>query len=205
MKFVLFVEGYTEKCLPAFLKRWLDPKLKNSVRIAVVRFEGWSDLWRRSAKKAKMYLDNPNSDVIAVISLLDLYGPEFPSGKITVDERIQWATDELEKKVDRQMFKQFFAVHEIEAWLLSQPDHFPNIITKNFSGIVNNPENINFNNPPSKMLNNLYFKNLRKGYKKTVYGSNLFNKLDPIKAYEKCPNLKLMLDEMLKLAQRAGF
>jgi hypothetical protein len=28
MKFVLFVEGYTEKkALPEFLKRWLDPRL----------------------------------------------------------------------------------------------------------------------------------------------------------------------------------
>ena len=34
MKFVLFVEGYTEdKALPKFLKRWLDPRLGKPVGI----------------------------------------------------------------------------------------------------------------------------------------------------------------------------
>ena len=42
MKFVLFVEGHTEKAaLPAFLKRWLDPQLEQRVGLKPVRFEGW--------------------------------------------------------------------------------------------------------------------------------------------------------------------
>ncbi len=41
MRFILFVEGYTEnKALPQFLKKWLDPKLSNPVGIKTVRFEG---------------------------------------------------------------------------------------------------------------------------------------------------------------------
>ncbi|MDM8516267.1 hypothetical protein QUF76_08725 [Desulfobacterales bacterium HSG16] len=28
MRFILFVEGFTEKTLPQFFKRWLDPNLK---------------------------------------------------------------------------------------------------------------------------------------------------------------------------------
>ena len=41
MRFILFVEGYTEdKALPAFLKRWLDARLTSPVGIKVVRFEG---------------------------------------------------------------------------------------------------------------------------------------------------------------------
>ena len=41
MKFVLFVEGHTEKkSIAPFLKRWLDPKLKQSVGFQVVRFDG---------------------------------------------------------------------------------------------------------------------------------------------------------------------
>ena len=42
MKFILFVEGHTERqVLPAFLKRWLDAQLAQPVGIKVVRFEGW--------------------------------------------------------------------------------------------------------------------------------------------------------------------
>ena len=48
MRFILFVEGYTEdKALPLFLKKWLDSKLINPVGIKVVRFDGWADLRQR--------------------------------------------------------------------------------------------------------------------------------------------------------------
>ncbi len=41
MKFVLFVEGHTEKAaVGPFLKRWLDPQLSSPVGIKTVRFEG---------------------------------------------------------------------------------------------------------------------------------------------------------------------
>ena len=41
MKFILFVEGYTEKkALSDFLKRWIDPKLDQRVGLKVVRFKG---------------------------------------------------------------------------------------------------------------------------------------------------------------------
>lgn len=40
MRFILFCEGHTEcKALPAFLKRWLDPKLSSPVGIKPVRFD----------------------------------------------------------------------------------------------------------------------------------------------------------------------
>ena len=40
MKIVLLVEGWTEKELPPFLKRWLDSQSPLPVRIQPVRFEG---------------------------------------------------------------------------------------------------------------------------------------------------------------------
>lgn len=40
MKFVLFVEGHTEKqALANFLKRWLDPRLDSHIGFQVVRLE----------------------------------------------------------------------------------------------------------------------------------------------------------------------
>jgi hypothetical protein len=44
---------------------------------------------------------------------------------------------------------------------------------------------------------------LYKGYKKIVYGSELFDRLDPSVAYSKCPYLAKMLDEMLTMAKSA--
>ena len=77
MKFILFVEGYTEeKILPQFIKKWLDPKLPKPVGIKTVRFEGWPELLKDAPQKARMYLNGGDKEnIIAVLSLLDLYGP----------------------------------------------------------------------------------------------------------------------------------
>ncbi len=201
MKFVLFVEGYTEKkALASFLKRWLDPKLDQRVGIQVVRFEGWPELVKDSPDKASMHLRK--SDVIAVIALLDLYGPTiYPDHIKTASARYKWGKKDIENKIGESRFRQFFAVHETEAWLLSDPKIFPRDIRDAFPNKVQNPETVNFDEPPSKLLKKLYKTKTRRTYKKVTHGNALFNELDPNVAYEKCPRLKELLDEMLKLAE----
>lgn len=207
MKFILFVEGHTEKkALPEFLKRWLDPQLAQKAGIKVVRFDGWSDYVRETPKKARLYLDGPErDDIIAVIGLLDLYGPTFyPPDKQTPNERYMWAKQEIETKVDRPKFQQHFAVHECEAWLLSHPDGLPDEIKKNLPGKCVRPEEVNFDEPPKKLLQKLYRDKLRSTYKEVTNGAELFAELDPIVAHRKCPRLRSMLDAMLNLSQAAG-
>jgi hypothetical protein len=87
MKFVLFVEGYTEKkALPDFLRAWLEPpRLPERVGLQVVRFEGWAEYYKDIAGKVNRHLSAKGSeDIIAAIGLLDLYGPTFyPPDKLT--------------------------------------------------------------------------------------------------------------------------
>jgi hypothetical protein len=73
-----------------------------------------------------MYLEGPSQkDIIGVIALLDLYDPTFyPKDKTTALERYHWAKEELERQVGHPKFRQFFAIHEVEAWLLSEPNLF---------------------------------------------------------------------------------
>lgn len=205
MRFILFVEGYTEnKALPQFLKKWLDPKLPSPVGIKTVRFEGWAELFKDAPLKAKMHLNCPNkNEIIAVISLLDLYGPTFyPKNKTGCEERYNWAKENIEKEVNQHnKFFQFFAVHEIEAWLLSEPDIFPVKVQKDITKI-NHPETVNFNEPPAKLLERLYSLHIKRSYKKVVNGKELFSKLNPDIAYQKCPKLKELLDKMLELATK---
>lgn len=205
MRFVLFVEGHTEhKAVPAFLKRWLDPQLSQPVGIKPVRFEGWAELIDDVAKKARLYLEDPsNNDIIAVVSLLDLYGPTiYPEGAASAAERESWGKQDIEEKVNHPKFRHFFAVHETEAWLLSQPDVFPAEIRRGLPSKP--PEQVNFDEPPACLLNRLYRQATRRKYKKVVYGGQLFRKLDPRIAYARCPRLKALLDEMLVLAKNAG-
>ncbi len=204
MKFVLFVEGHTEKqAIGSFLKRWLDAKLPESVGIKVVRFEGWPEMVKDMPRKAKMHLAGPDrNNIIAVLALLDLYGPTFyPNHLQTSKERLDWAIREMEKKVGDPRFHMFFAVHELEAWLLSQPDIFPRAIAEAIGKIPQAPEDVDFDTPPSKRLHEFYQQKPGPKYKKTTHGVQLFAKLDPNVAAEKCPELCKMLEAMLKMVR----
>ncbi len=190
MKFILFVEGETErKALPVFLQKWLEAGLSMRVGIDAVKFNGWQELVKGSPKKALMHLNGPKKgDIIAVIALLDLYGPTFyPNDKKTAKARYDWAKEDIEKEVGHQKFRQFFAVHKTEAWLLSEPNLFPAEVKKALSAKIQHPEQVNFDEPPAKLLQRLYKEKTKRIYKKTIHGSELFNQLDVGLACGKCP------------------
>jgi hypothetical protein len=110
----------------------------------------------------------------------------------------------LEDDVGHPKYRQHFAVHECEAWLLSHPDGLPPEVKKNLPGKHVNPETVNFNEPPKKLLQRLYKDKLRESYKEIVHGSELFGGMEPNTAYNKCPRFKSMLDDMLGMAKAAG-
>lgn len=110
----------------------------------------------------------------------------------------------MKKRVGDSRFRHFFAVHEIEAWLLSEPMLFPAEVRTGFPGTVDQPETVNFDEPPAKLLERLYKDRLKQTYKKVTHGKELFDKLDPDTAHARCPRLRELLDEMLKLAKAAS-
>lgn len=203
MKFVLFCEGWTEKgALPEFLRRWLNSKLPEKVGVQPVRFNGWAEMVKDSPIKARLHLSNP--DVIAVVALLDLYGPTFYPARLTaVAEKYEWAKTDLEKKANHPCFHQFFAVHDLEAWILSQPEALPSAVRKKLPGNHVKPETINFDKPPAYLLKQLYEEATGRTYKKRTYGEDLFRKLDPHLVREKCPFFRRMADELMDLAKKA--
>lgn len=209
MRFILFVEGYTEaehRRLSAYLKRWLDPRLAQPVGLPVVRFDGWPELVKDAPFKARMHLEGAKAgEVLGVIGLMDLYGPTiYPPSIKAVPERFAWIKQHMEQKVSQAKFRQFCAVHETEAWLLSQPDLFPRSVREAFPDRVQKPETVNFDEPPARLLARLYRQHAGRTYKKRVDGPNLFDRADPQRAYVACPYFKQMLDEMLAMARAAG-
>ena len=198
MKIVLLVEGETETSLPNFFKSWLDPQLEQSIGITVRRFSGVGDYRRDFAKRARLLLDTP--EIVGVVGLIDFYGSglSYPPG--TISEKCRWAKQLLENQVNHSRFRQHFAVHETEAWLFAQPEIFPKAIAEVLPRNAA-PESINTNHPPGSRLRELYPKYIGKKYGKPIEGSRLFEKLDPAIASEKCPHLKLLLDDLLELAK----
>ncbi|MBM4001431.1 MAG: DUF4276 family protein [Planctomycetes bacterium] len=205
MKFILLAEGATEIIAVAgLLKRWLDSRLtKEKVRVEPVPLGGWANFRKEVVKRAQAHLDGPERrEIIAVIGLLDLYGPTFwPRHCRTFKERHDWGVKHFEKAVRRAKFRMFFAVHEVEAWILSQPEMFPIEVRASVAKLATKPEEVNFDHPPSKRLSDLYNAKTGRSYKKTTDGKALFQKLDPDMAAGKCPGLQAMLSEMLRLAE----
>lgn len=203
MKFVMLVEGATEKqAIAQFLKRWLDRHLTKPVGIQPVNCQGNTRLVRR----AQDFLESPETpEIIAVIGLLDLYGLDtFPSQLTTARERHDWAVKHLEEQVGGSNFRMFFAVHEFEAWILGQPDVLPRAVREHLPKAAAHPERVDFDQPPAKLLSQLYHSRLGKRYRKPLDGKLLFEKLDPQVVVEKCAYLKNMLSVMLSLAKEAG-
>lgn len=205
MKFVLFVEGRTERVFKSFFKRYLDPRLSKPVGIKIVKFRGWSDYKNEIVTKVKLNLSGlAGKGVVAGIGILDLYGPSFyPAEKKTARDRYLWAREYLEKAVDDPRFFQHFAVHETEAWILADPEILDPRVKKALPGRCAKPETVDFDEPPAKLLHRLYREKLKRRYQKTIDGANLFEKLGPETAGSKCPYLKKILDQMLELAKEA--
>jgi hypothetical protein len=206
MRFLLFVEGDTEQvALPGFLHRWLDPKLCCRVGVKPIRQAGNHSFLRHTPKRAQMELGGPKaSEIVAAIGLLDLYGyPEYPTHLKQTHERYEWVVRTVERSVDHPKFHMHCAVHEVEAWLLSQPNIFTPEVQAHLPAAAS-PEAVDFEKPPSQLLDDLYRRTLQRRYNKVADGKALFSKLDPDLAYSKCPYLHRMLDDMLGLARKAG-
>ena len=206
MRLILLVEGRTEEIsLPEFIRRWLISRNPDiDITIEAYQFGGWAGFNKRVSGIAKKYLGEPgNEEIIAVIGLLDLYGPTFYPDEIkTVEQRYEWAVERFEQQVEDERFRMFMAVHELEAWLLSQPDIFDPCVYDELKNEEREPEEINFDKPPKKLLDKIYIQTAGHKYNAPVYGYHLFREIDPAVAYEKCPYLRKMLNYILDATQR---
>ncbi|MGZ5474233.1 MAG: DUF4276 family protein [Thermoanaerobaculia bacterium] len=198
MRVVLFVEGHTERsAVPDLLKRWADARLPRPVRIAPVRFQGWQHYAKDIATKASLALREPSTVGIGV---LDLYGPTFYPAKVSsVRDRYAWAKKKFEDAVGSDRFVQHFAVHETEAWILAEPTVLPPDIR---SAIPRkDPETVNFDEAPSRLLARLYRDRLKRRYQKLIDGVPMLQRVSPDIVYERCEHFRLLADDLLRLAR----
>jgi hypothetical protein len=198
----LFIEGYTERALPEFIRKWLDPQLppEGKVGIMPVKFQGVSNYLDDLAQKIALYLDEGRANL--VFGLVDLYG--IPASRIdlskftTVKQKVTAARAYVRTLVPQpyqDRFRQHFAVHEVEAWLLAYPDKWPAEARDQIK--KRPPEQVNFKEPPARFLKKI----LGGRYKKTTTAMNLFPKVDPQIAIDQCPYLKLFMEDLLRVAK----
>ena len=97
MKIALYVEGETERHLPGFLKRWLDPRSPQPIGIHPVVFGGVQDYLRHFGARAK--LDLESRALIGAVGLIDLYGSGMQYPDAAIEEKYRWAKQDLERRV----------------------------------------------------------------------------------------------------------
>jgi hypothetical protein len=203
MKFVILCEGETERrVLGDLLRKWLNPRVSQRVGFTCPNLEGWQKVVSDAQKRAQLYF--AEDDVLGVISLIDLYGPDFyPKHLRTASERYAWGIQHMRQKITHERYRHHFAVHELEAWLLSQPELLPPAVVNKLPGKAAKPESVNFDEPPAKLLVRLYDEAKLPAYKKTSTGTKLFSRLNPEVVYQKCPSFKALADDLLALCPPA--
>lgn len=221
MKFALLVEGKTEDLgVASFLSGWLNQYFQpgSQVGIRTIGHRGWARLVLELPEKVRQILTDPRSrdETIAVLSLLDLYGPDFwPAEVHSVEDKCRWGTGHMISLVRNhfdacglpaalaEKYRHYFAVHETEAWLIAQPGLFPRPVATALQR-HEPPEKVNFNNPPAELLEGLYIRHDLGAYKKATVARKLFRDIDPNEAARKCPYLEAMLADMRGMALAAG-
>jgi len=189
-----------ERCL-RFIHNWLDPQLPEGRRVGItpVKFQGVSNYLDGLQRKIALYLDDGRANF--VVGLVDLYG--IPASRIdlsqytTVKDKIIAARGYMRSIVPkeyRDRFRQHFAVHEVEAWLLAYPEEWPPEVRDQITRRA--PEQIDLTEPPAKFLKRIVGR-----YKKTTTAMNLFPKVNPQVAIDKCPFLRQFMEDLLLLAK----
>lgn len=210
MRFLLFVEdNRLRKEIAEYVKRLLDERLSQPVRVTAIGHNGKSDYLDTIRRKVELHLSaDSGSDVIAAIGLVDLWTLEEGIPQLRnlsgVQQRWQAAREHIEKLVQQPKFRQHLAAQEVEAWLIASPQVFPPKARRNIKRHAASPEAIGGNESPARLLARVYQKRLGRDYRKVIDGASLFADADPQDAYKACPHFRLMLDDMEQLAKKRG-
>lgn len=206
MSLLLLLEGATElAALPTFLGRWLEKEAGRPIRLRPVDLKGSGNYVRELRRKIVLFTEN-YPDITGCFGLLDLYGLDLPYPKTVTSSaaKQRWAKQHLEAIASHPSFRQHFAVHDVEAWLLSDPALFDRSVRDALPKKAAKPEAVNFDTPPAELLKSLHLMKTPRAYRKRVDGKTFFNKLDPHLAASKCPALQALLQDMLAAAKLQG-
>ena len=194
MTIILLAEGATEKALGRKLKMFLDERATQGGHPKVAfRTKDIMSL-NEGVLRGRIRRELNSQSVTGVIGLIDVY-PDFKSA-------IE-AKDFLRKAAENNpRFYAHAAQYDVEAWLLPYWD----IICKRVGFVEKTPglypEQVNRDNPPSKRLATLYrrAKPRPKKYIKPIEMDRILQKQDLMIAANQCPELKALLNTLLKLA-----
>jgi len=145
-------------------------------------------------------LDKP--DVIAVFTLIDLYGMNLVDHRLDDEldakaERVRsWLRTQVQHHRRAQAFFPHVSVHEVEAWILAEGTALALRLKDPSIGPDPRAEWKNFQKPPKKRINELFLRDKKTRYKETFDGQALFSKMEFQPVYDSCPYFRKFYDDL---------
>jgi hypothetical protein len=200
-RIVVLCEGHTEELAVRYFiaRQWQSDGLE-SVALKPINLRGKPQDVGESATR---YLGEP--DVLAVFTLVDLQGNNqiVHEPQDSLEVKVQRVQDWLRAQVTHARADQFFphiCVHETEAWILAEGHALAKRLQD--PGILPDPkaEVKNFQNPPSKRVNELFLKLKKTRYNKLADGTPLFKAMQFTAVYRTCGYFRAFYDDLKKTA-----
>ena len=196
MKIAIMVEGKTEKAFMPFLREFLRARLANSMpNIDTVPYDGRIPKADKLKRCVENLLSCGKRSADAVIALTDVYTGtnDFSNA--------QDARKKMQEWVGKQSnFYPHVAQHDFEAWLLPYWSDIQRLAGSNRTQPGGNPENVNHQKPPSRLLNEVFLNGLKgKGYVKERDAARILRSKDLLVSINACGELKSFVNTILVL------
>lgn len=197
-RIVILCEGETEEiAVEHFIRRQWDVDGLKTIGLHKINLQGrLEDVFEYIPRYRR------DSQVVAVFSLIDLYGmnrvKHNPDDALA--HKVARVKNWLQDNFDPSFFHPHISVHEIEAWLLAEGDCIAQRLKDSKIRPDKNAEIKNFDNHPQKRID-VIFKSRRHGdgYHKINDGTPLFKCLQFKTVYDSCKYFREFYDD-LKLA-----
>ena len=196
-KILILCEGDTEKnAVEIFLRKSLE---HDNVRVGLKALSKGYNF-----EKIKAYADDAiEGNAKAVFSLFDIYGFPGLQPSDDVHKKIIEGKKFLINKMGIGASKYFphFTVHETESWFFADDALLCRFLRTNQKLAHLKPEEIDFQDHPSRRLSNLSQKYRKQRYDKNYDSSQMFKHLEFDAVYRSCPYFKQFWDELVTVAR----
>jgi uncharacterized protein DUF4276 len=154
---------------------------------------------QNAGKFAVRYLDD--RETLAVFTLIDLQGNNriLHQPQDSLEVKVQRVREWLRAQVSHDRADRFFphvCVHQTEAWFLAEGRALAARLKE--AGILpdSQAESRNFENPPSRRLNELFLRFTKSRYTKISDGTPLFKAMEFQPVYDSCEYFRRFYDDL---------
>ena len=201
-RIVILCEGDTEEIVVrCFLRRQWKLEGLDAVGLHADNLQG---SLHRIGTKAGLHLDE--EDVLAVFSLVDLYGcTQVKHGaNDDINTKVRRVQEWLKSTVKNPRLDEFHpcvSVHEVEALILAEGNALSTRLSVPQVAPDPTAETKNFLRPPSVRLNDLFWAHKKRGYHKITDGTPLFQKMQFDPVYRSCSYFREFFEKLRGVAR----